>query len=134
MVKRTKQLVLTSNASFGEYLCKPLPMYETKEPALGRTRLNSAIVLPSVSTATVAIKNAQGARDPINATVRPILRKIPSAGAKLASVAEMVSKRLRALRCRRGCACTATPSFPAVELITNLLLMVEKTGLAVTCL
>lgn len=80
-------------------------MYETKEPALGRTRLKSLMVLPSVKTAIMAIKKAQGAREPIKATTSPTLRKMPSAGARFASVAEIVSKTERALRYRRGCAC-----------------------------
>src|SRR5438309_1961334 len=93
------------------------------------------MVLPNVKTATAAIKNAHGAREPINATTRPTLRKIPSAGARFARVAEMVSKSDRAFLCRRGCACVAEDavlSFPAVELIINLLPSLTLTGLAVT--
>src|SRR5579872_3356823 len=78
-------------------------MNVTNEPALGIDRENSDIVFPVARMATPATRNAHGACDPIAATTSVRDRKIPSTGARLASVDDKVSNRLSAPRASRAC-------------------------------
>src|SRR5579864_3571963 len=98
----TKQVLEAKSAARGEYPWIPLAIKETNEPALGRVRENSPMVLAEAKMPIIASKKAQGATVPINPTATARATKIPSAGAILASVDAMVSNWFRALRCRRG--------------------------------
>src|SRR5580704_2021521 len=76
----------------------PRPMKVTNEPALGIDLENSDIVLPVARIARPAIRNAHGAIEPMANTTSVIARKMPSTGARLASVEEIVSNRESAPR------------------------------------
>ena len=71
-------------------------MNVTNEPALGIDRENSDMVFPVARIARPAIRNAHGAMEPIANTTSVIARKMPSTGARLASVEEIVSNRVSA--------------------------------------
>src|SRR5881392_3748344 len=71
-------------------------MNVTNEPALGIDLENSDMVFPVARIARPAIRNAHGAMEPIANTTSVIARKMPSTGARLASVEEIVSNRVSA--------------------------------------
>ena len=81
---------------------KPRPMKVTNEPALGIVWENSDIVFPVARIATPATRNAHGAWEPMATTTRVIDRKMPSTGARLASVEDSVSNKVSAPRASRG--------------------------------
>src|SRR5579859_4285149 len=94
-------------------------MKVTNEPALGIVWENSDIVFPVARIATPATRNAHGAWAPMAATTSVIDRKIPSTGARLASVEDSVSNRLSAPRARRGVASVpAARGSPMVAMAT----------------
>src|ERR1022692_4113911 len=82
----------------------PRPMKVTNDPALGIDRENSDIVLPVARMAIPATRNAHGACEPMATTTSVSDRKIPSTGARLASVDDRASMRLST-----PCASRASP-------------------------
>src|SRR5499425_1165828 len=93
----------------------PRPMNVTNEPALGIVWENSDIVFPVARMAIPAIRNAHGAIEPIANTTSVIDRKMPSTGARLASVDESVSKSVSAPRASSVCgACSSIVAIAAV--------------------
>src|SRR5579859_5155598 len=77
-------------------------MKVTNEPALGMVWENSDMVFPVARIATPATRNAHGAWAPMAATTSVIDRKMPSTGARLASVEDSVSNRESAPLASRG--------------------------------
>src|SRR6516165_7738042 len=96
----------------------PRPMKVTNEPALGIDRENSDIVFPVARIATPAIRNAHGAIEPMAKTTSVIARKMPSTGARLASVEEIVSNRVSA---PRASSVWAGPAFSSIVAIAQVL-------------
>src|SRR5580700_6317738 len=99
-------------------------MKVTNEPALGIVWENSDIVFPVARMATPATRNAHGAWEPMATTTSVIDRKMPSTGARLASVEDSVSNRLSAPRASRwlGSVPVAMGS-PMVAMTRSLLLL-----------
>ena len=92
-------------------------MKVTNEPALGIDLENSDMVFPVARIARPAIRNAHGAMAPMANTTSVIARKMPSTGARLASVEEIVSNRLSAPRASSvwgGPACSSIVAIAAV--------------------
>src|SRR5690349_3344563 len=90
-------------------------MKVTNERALGIDREDSDMVFPVARIATPAIRNAHGAMAPMANTTRVIARKMPSTGARLASVEEIVSNRVSAPRASLVCgACSSIVAIAAV--------------------
>jgi hypothetical protein len=92
-------------------------MKVTNEPALGIDLENSDMVLPVARIARPAIRNAQGAMAPMANTTSVIARKMPSTGARFASVEEIVSNRVSAPRASAvwgGPACSSIVAIAAV--------------------
>ena len=87
-------------------------MKVTNEPALGIDLENSDIVLPVARMAIPAIRNAHGACDPIATTTSVMARKMPSTGARFASVEEIVSNRVSAPRASCGLPVAHRPARP----------------------
>ena len=93
----------------------PRPMNVTNEPALGIVWENSDIVFPVARMAIPAIRNAHGAMEPMANTTSVIARKMPSTGARLASVDDSVSKRVSAPRASSVCGtCSSIVAIAAV--------------------
>ncbi len=74
----------------------PRPTNVTNEPALGIVWENSDIVFPVARIARSAIRKAHGVWEPMATTTSVIDRKIPSTGARLASVDDNVSNSVSA--------------------------------------